>query len=166
MKLFFIIVAVLVVSLIILNQFITRTIKSEIIIDASVEKVWDIFMDHAEYPNWNPFVRQISGPADVGSILSVTIGAEGKKPMDFTPLVLVNETNIEFRWIGKLGVKGIFDGEHYFLLEEVGPNQTKFTQGENFTGLLAGMFMLILRKDTEIGFNAMNDALKYRVEAN
>jgi len=166
MKLVFIIIVVIVVSLVVLNQFVTRSIKSEISINASVEKVWNVFMNHKEYSNWNPFIRQISGPMEVGKILSVTIGAEGNKPMDFTPLVLVNETNKEFRWVGKLGVKGVFDGEHYFFLEETDHNQTKFTQGEDFTGLLSGIFMLIIREDTEDGFKAMNEALKSQVGDN
>jgi len=157
---------VLVVSLVVLNQFVTRSIKSEISINESVDKVWNVFMDHKEYSNWNPFIRQISGPMEVGKILSVTIGAEGNKPMDFTPIILVNETNKEFRWVGKFGVKGVFDGEHYFFFEKTDSNQTKFTQGENFTGLLSGIFMLTIREETEGGFNAMNKALKDRVENN
>ena len=164
MNVFLIVVVVLIVGLIVLNQFIHRSIKSEIVINASVDKVWNVFMDHKEHPSWNPFIRQISGPTEVGETLSVTVGAEGNKPMDFTPLVLVNDTNKEFRWVGKLGVTGIFDGEHYFLFEETGSNQTRFTQGENFTGLLSGIFMIMIRKDTERGFNEMNVALKSYVE--
>jgi hypothetical protein len=37
--------------------------------------------------------------------------------MTFKPTILTLESNKEFRWKGKLGITGIFDGEHYFILE-------------------------------------------------
>ena len=141
-----------------------RSIKTEIVVNAPVEKVWNILMDHGSYPQWNPFIKNISGNPDVGSQIAVTIQSPGNSPMDFAPTVLVNKTNQEFRWIGKLGIKGVFDGEHYFTLEQVGPNQTKFVHGENFTGLLSGIFMMMIREDTEKGFVLMNNALKQRSE--
>ncbi len=42
------------------------------------------------------------------------------------------------RWLGKLFVGGIFDGEHYFLLEPIDENRTRILDGENFSGLLVG----------------------------
>ena len=60
--------------------------------------------------------------------------------------------NFDNNWIGKLFVKGIFDGEHYFLLESVGPNGTHFTQGENFTGILSGLMMKMIGKKYIIRF--------------
>ena len=123
-------------------------------------------MDHQAYPDWNPFVRKISGPTEVGNNLEVTIQSKGNDPMDFTPLVLVNEHAKEFRWVGKLGITGIFDGEHYFIFEQIGLNQTKFIHGENFTGLLSGLLLKMILEDTEGGFNSMNKALKSRAEQN
>lgn len=36
--------------------------------------------------------------------------------MTFKPKILIVEPNKEFRWKGKLGINGIFDGKHYFIL--------------------------------------------------
>lgn len=160
------IIAALIILLIITNQFTMRNIKTEIVINASTETVWNVLMHHESYPEWNPFIKKISGDPIVGENLSVTVQSNGNSPMNFTPLVLVNNTQKEFRWVGKLWVTGIFDGEHYFILEQTGPNQTKFTQGENFTGILSGIFMKMIKKDTEGGFKAMNEALKSRAENN
>lgn len=38
--------------------------------------------------------------------------------MTFSPEVLKAERGKEFRWLGKFLVKGLVDGEHYFLLEQ------------------------------------------------
>lgn len=62
-------------------------------------------------------------------------------------------------------MKGVFDGEHYFILEEITPNQTRFIQGENFTGLLSAILMKMIGEDTRGGFISMNEALKTQVEA-
>jgi hypothetical protein len=159
-------IASLLICLFLINQLVTRGIRTEIEVNAPIEQVWNAIMDHESYPEWNPFIKSISGSTDVGDGLEVTIQSEGNEPMEFEPLVLVNDHEHEFRWVGKLGVTGVFDGEHYFVLEEIGPTQTRFIQGENFTGLLSGLFMQIIGEDTKSGFVAMNKALKTLLEKN
>lgn len=154
----------LVIVLVILNTLTTRSLKSEIIIDASSEEVWNVLMNHDAYPEWNPFIIKISGSTKPGDYLETKLQTEGNDPMVFKPIVLKNQFNQEFRWKGKLGIKGIFDGEHYFILEEISPNQTRFIQGENFTGLFSGLLMKMIVEDTKDGFISMNNALKTRVE--
>jgi hypothetical protein len=90
-------------------------------------------MDHESYPTWNPFIKQISGTNQPGEYSLVEIQAGTNKPMQFTPIVITNNQGQEFRWRGKLLVKGIFDGEHYFIVEPVGSDQSRFIHGENFT---------------------------------
>lgn len=166
LKMIVIILISLVAGLMLLNLFTARNIKTEIVINATPQKVWQILMNHEAHPEWNPFIRQISGSTEVGEYLNVTVQSEGNKPMEFQPVVLVNKENREFRWVGKLMIKGIADGEHYFLLEEVGSDQVKLTHGENFTGLLSGLLMKMVGKDTEKGFNAMNLELAKLAENN
>jgi hypothetical protein len=152
-------------SLIIIYQIVMRNLETEVTISATTEVVWDILLDHKAYPEWNPFIIQISGPTQPGENLLVNIKPPEGKPMEFKPLVLANKKEKEFRWIGKLFVKGIFDGEHYFLLESVGPNETRFTQGENFTGILSGVMMKMIGENTLVGFENMNKALKKQAES-
>lgn len=151
--------------LLILNLFVKNSIKTDIVIQANTAEVWDILMDHESYPAWNPFIKKLSGPLEVGEFLSVTMQSGDNKTMDFTPEVLVNEEEHEFRWKGKLIFKGIFDGEHYFILEQITPDQTRFIQGENFSGLFSGLLFLMIGKDTKSGFTEMNEALKARIES-
>lgn len=63
-------------------------------------------------------------------------------------------------------MKGLFDGEHYFKLEKIDDNRTRFIQGEKFTGLLSGIFFKLIGEDTKSGFNEMNFALKKKAENN
>jgi hypothetical protein len=83
--------------------------------------------------------------------------------MRFKPTVLSVRPERELRWLGRLLFSGIFDGEHYFLLEPIGNSRTRLTQGEKFSGLLVGLLSGTLSA-TEEGFKAMNTALKQRAE--
>jgi hypothetical protein len=68
------------------------------------------------------------------------------------------------RWLGQLVVPGVFDGEHRFRLEPLGPDRVRFVQEERFTGLLAPLILRFIERGTRQGFEAMNSALKLRAE--
>lgn len=135
-----------------------KIIRTEITINASKETVWQVLMNFENYDNWNSFITSIKGEPIVSQVIEATI-MNGDKPIKFTPEVLVTDENKEFRWKSKMFVKGLFDGEHYFKLEEV-EGKTKFTHGEIFTGLLSGMIYKMIGDNTKKGFKAMNEGLK------
>lgn len=133
-------------------------IQTQITINASQEKVWETLTNFTNYA-WNPFIKTIEGDVRKGNTIKVALGG-----MTFKPEVLQFENNQEFRWKGKLGLKGIFDGEHFFTLKEE-EGKTIFTHGELFSGLLVPLFKKKLLGETKDGFVAMNEALKKECEA-
>ena len=141
-----------------------KNLETEIIINANQEIVWNILMNHKVHPNWNPFIKSISGNAQEGSIIDVTIQPIGKNPMRFKPLILKNKKLNEFRWKGHLFVKGLFDGEHYFRLEKLSKNKTRFVHGEEFSGLLSATLLKMIGENTKASFMLMNEALKKEAE--
>ena len=71
----------------------------------------------------------------------------------------------ELRWLGRLILPGIFDGEHFFRIEPLDLGlRAKFIQAERFTGLLVPLLRKSLDRGTREGFEAMNQAFKLRVE--
>jgi hypothetical protein len=142
-----------------------KQLYTEIEINASPERVWRILTDFISYPVWNPFIREIRGRAAEGERLRVFLKPSGGKGMVFKPTVLKADPKRELRWLGKLLVSGLFDGEHYFVIETLGENRVKFVHGENFRGILVRLFAKSLDTDTLRGFNEMNEALKKRAEA-
>ncbi|MFW3579443.1 SRPBCC family protein [Vagococcus fluvialis] len=140
-----------------------KEIKTEIIINAAPEKVWSILTNFEDYPNWNPFISYISGEKEVGSKLNVSINPPGDKGMTFKPTLLKFEKSKEFRWKGKVFIKGLFDGEHFFVLSKTDNNKTKLIQGEKFSGILVPIFGKTLDKTKE-GFKLMNESLKNESE--
>jgi hypothetical protein len=143
---------------------VPHEVTTTISIAASAERVWAVLLDFARYSEWNPFVRSIEGAPSEGSTIKVKIQSPSGKAMTFSPVVLRNTAGREFRWKGKLVLPGIFDGEHYFRLASGGAGLTEFTHGERFTGLLVPLLRGALDRDTRSGFEAMNRALKQRVE--
>jgi hypothetical protein len=139
-------------------------IRTEIEIEASPARVWDVLLNFASHPRWNPFIRSISGNAVPGERLKVSIHPPGGKAMTFKPRVLVAQPHRELRWLGRLLMPGVFDGEHFFQMEGTGLARTRLVHGEKFSGLLVPMARAQLDGGTRAGFIAMNQALKQRAE--
>jgi hypothetical protein len=139
-------------------------ISREIEIDASPEAVWAVLADTNAYPEWNPFVRRLEGDLTTGAKLEARIEAPGGRAMTFRPTVLAAEPGRELRWLGRVLLPGVFDGEHSFRLEPLAGGRTRFVQSERFSGVLVRPLRGTLAK-TERGFELMNEALKARVEA-
>ncbi|QDH78341.1 SRPBCC domain-containing protein [Echinicola soli] len=135
-------------------------IATHIHISAKPQEVWKVLMDTKQYPQWNPFVQSLSGEVAEGKRIKVKLPG-----MTFTPTVLALKPNREFRWRGKLLIKGLFDGEHSFQLQAADNDCTLFLHSETFSGLLVPLFKKKLLTTTNDGFEAMNRALKNRVES-
>jgi hypothetical protein len=142
----------------------TTEIQREIEIDASPDTVWAVLADTSAYAEWNPFVRRLSGDLREGAKLEAQIAPPGGRAMTFKPTVLTAEPGRELRWLGRLLVPGLFDGEHRFRLEPIANGRTRFVQSERFSGILVGLLRKTLER-TQLGFEQMNAALKQRVEA-
>ena len=140
-----------------------KNLQTEIIINASAEKVWSILTDFAKFSEWNPFILSIEGKSETGAPLKVVL-KNGKGTSVFTPRVLVAEKNKTFEWLGSLPIPGLFNGQHKFYIEKISDNQVKFIHSEQFSGLLAGLLMKMIGEETRKGFVAMNEALKKRAE--
>jgi len=141
-----------------------KEIKTEILIHATSDKVWNILIDFENYPNWNPFIKSIKGTAKVGNKILARMEPPGAKGMTFKPRVLVVDINKEFKWIGHLIIPGLFDGEHTFELIDNGNGTTTFRQNEKFRGILIPFFKKMIEKNTVQGFNTMNMKLKELAE--
>lgn len=140
------------------------SISTEIEIAASTDRVWRVLTDFPSVPSWNPFIREITGEPREGGRLLVRIAPPGKSPMTFKPTVLVADPGRELRWLGRVFLPGVFDGEHWFRLTPLAADRTLFGQGENFSGVLPRFMGRAFLGPTRQGFEAMNRALKRQVE--
>jgi hypothetical protein len=142
---------------------ISKQLSHEIIINSSPENVWALVTDFKSFPDWNPFIRAASGDIKVGARLKIYIQPPGSRGMTFKPVVQKVAPNHELRWLGRLFLPRLFDGEHALIIESSKENYIRFTQREKFTGLLVP-FSRSLLSGTARGFEEMNRALKERAE--
>jgi hypothetical protein len=83
--------------------------------------------------------------------------------MTLRPTVQAVQPARRLEWLGHLGIPGIFDGRHSFLLEPLPDGRTRFVQQEAFSGFMVPFTGKLLAR-TEAGFRAMNEALSMRAE--
>lgn len=142
-----------------------KNIETSILIDATVEDVWRVLSEFEAYSLWSPTIKQFDRQPVVGKRCKVLLEQSNGFKIKMNPKFLVIERNRELRWKGDLFIPGIFDGEHYFKLEQVAAGRIRFVQGELFSGLLVP-FLGKLLIETRHGFDLFNKAIKTRVEGN
>ena len=140
-----------------------RLIETATNIRAPAARIWSILTDFSAYPAWNPFITAAEGELRPGARLKITIAPPGHRPMTLRPVVLVVTPEYELRWLGRLLMPGLFDGEHAFGLEQQAET-CRFLHAERFSGLLLLLLGEGLFEATRQGFEAMNAALKQRAE--
>jgi hypothetical protein len=141
-----------------------KQLVSSIDIEAPAEQVWEILVDFAAFPSWNPFIVQAKGRAEVGRQLTLRMQPVGGSAVTLRPTIVEVIEGHRLRWLGRLGIRRLFDAEHLFIVEPRGASGTRLVQQEEFSGLLVRLFQRSLDRGTLPAFHAMNMALKDRAE--
>ncbi|WP_328688241.1 SRPBCC domain-containing protein [Streptomyces phaeochromogenes] len=127
-------------------------------IDATPQAVWDVLTDFATYGEWSTFTSA-EGTAHVGSRLTMRMPG-----MTFRPTITVATPGEELRWVGTLGTKRLFHGQHSFVLSPNPDGTTRLTNHEEFSGALVSLTRRLLRTPKHDGYAAFNKGLKQQVE--
>jgi len=137
-------------------------VRTEIIIDAPREVVFAQLIDFKSYSQWNPYHIRVAGEPRIGAKLEIRVHRPDGKKIDVPAVhILRLEENRELTWGG--GIKGIFYGEHVFLLENAEGGGTRLVHNEDFNGLLIG-FADLPADVLTAGYNGLNMALKTLIE--
>ena len=139
-------------------------IEHTITINASIESVWGVLTDFDQYNAWSPTIKQFFSAPRVGQRSKVRLEQPDGPSMTMNPMFLDITPLKELRWKGSLFVSGLFDGEHYFMLEKNTDQETVLIQGEYFSGVLVYFFRKMIYGVTSNGFKSFNEALKKQVE--
>ena len=140
-----------------------REIATEVGLQAGVDRVWDILTDFKQYRQWNTFLLEMKGRAEVGSKVCFVFELPRGFRFPACARVLDVKPSTALRWAG--GIRGVFRAEHYFLLESVSATETRLHHGEIFTGVLVPLvWKLVLAWRGPPVYERMNQALKQRAE--
>jgi hypothetical protein len=138
-----------------------HSIRTKITIAAAPGDVWDVLVDFDRYGDWNPFIVEASGHPAPGERLALKMTA-GAKTFTVRPNVVERRDGERLRWVGRLGVPGLFDADHIHELHQTAAG-TQYVQREEFSGVLVPFLGKTLAA-TEAAFEDMNRALRRRVE--
>ncbi len=137
-------------------------IRTQVEIDAPVERVYSALLDFKSYPDWNPYHIRVAGRPEIGAKLEVTVQRPDGKIIEVPAVhVLRLRENAELTWGG--GIKGVFYGEHVFALQKLEGDKPRLIHNEDFKGIFIGFADLppdVLTK----GYEQMNEALKRHLE--
>jgi hypothetical protein len=143
---------------------VRRRLLTSVEIGAPAHRVWEVLTDFRRYPQWNPYITRLHGDLAPAQRITVTTPPVWRRPRTFRPRVTQLERGTEFRWEGIIGSPAVFRGEHFFVLEALGPGRTRLLHGEDFSGALVPLHALSRYRSTKRGFERMNHALKTRLE--
>jgi hypothetical protein len=136
-----------------------KTVSATTQIDAPPMAVWAVLTDLSRYPEWNPLFREASGEIAVGSRITLrAVQPANGRLMTVKAKIVAADPGAELRWASAL--PAIMSGEHSFVLTPLNGG-TRLAQTEIYGGLLAATVSV---PRTETIFQAMNDALKQRLE--
>jgi hypothetical protein len=139
-------------------------IRTEIGIDAPPSHIWDVLADFPHYPDWNPFILEVRGSVQPGATIRYRFEFPRGIRILTTAEILRFEKEKELRWTAHFLTPSVFNGEHYFLIERREGGGAVFYHGEIFSGLLLPVIRPILRKYGPQIYQALNCALRQRVD--
>jgi hypothetical protein len=140
-----------------------KRLSTDVDIDATPQRVWEVLTDLTAYPAWNPFIVRAEGVVAPGRRLTLTMQPVDGRAVTLRPRLVEVDVARRLRWRGLLGVPGLMDADHSFTLEPRGSG-TRLVQQEDFRGLLVPFLAASLDRGTLPAFVAMNEALKSRAE--
>ncbi len=139
-----------------------KEVRTEVVILASAERVWNLLTNTDEYKNWHPYITAVEGELKVHKKLKVHTIDKQKKEDSFGAYVLTYLPNKELSWGGSLGF--LFRAKHYFIILPINKESVLFSQGEYWRGWLGKWFGKKIYKATFENFNNMNQIMKLMLE--
>jgi hypothetical protein len=138
------------------------TVRVELIIPAPRHAVWDVLVDFARYPDWNPFTVGVHTTCRVGDPVLLDVRMRGQR-LKMRERMCVYEPERRVGW--GLSILGgvVLDCTRVQELEDVGEDSTRYVCHESFRGLSVPLFFRLYRARMQEGFDANAQALSRRV---
>ncbi|MCS6904953.1 MAG: SRPBCC domain-containing protein [Bacteroidia bacterium] len=110
-------------------------VQESIELPQPIEKVWEVLTDFEKYPQWNPYIRKVTGKFAVNETLWVQIGYPFVVPFYIAPQVIAISPPYSFSWGGKFLLPGLLDGLFLVVLYPLEPKLTRVVLKEQLEGI-------------------------------
>ncbi|HWU78949.1 MAG TPA: SRPBCC domain-containing protein [Caulobacter sp.] len=140
-----------------------RAVEHRIGVQAPAEVVWEVVSDFAAWKDWNPLYRKAEGQMKIGTALTLEQHLPGEPPKVIAPMVQDWVPYEQLHWRStRLG--GFVTAIRYLEIEAMGPNNSTFSNGELFMGLLLRFVSREERRKLKVAFTEMGEAVRDRAE--
>ncbi|MGH3013320.1 MAG: SRPBCC family protein [Gaiellaceae bacterium] len=139
----------------------SKTISSEVTVEASRETVWRILTDFEGYARWNPLMTTAEGDARLGAHIQVDLRPPGSDTQEVSPEITILRPNRKLAWMSRQLVPGLADREYEVILEPLGDERVRVVMHKRFEGILIPMTSTA---EEQVGLDLMAEALKKRAE--
>jgi uncharacterized protein YndB with AHSA1/START domain len=131
----------------------------EVEIDAPAAFVWDVLVDYARYPEWNPFTVRVATTLEVGGPVILTL-ASGLVSREYVRVV---DPPNHLRYDTGDELPGVFAVRDQWITER-GPERCAYHTTDTFSGKYATRVLEATGAWVKDGFDAVARALKARAE--
>ncbi|EOD04115.1 hypothetical protein EMIHUDRAFT_225166 [Emiliania huxleyi CCMP1516] len=144
-----------------------RTIRTEIIIDASIGSVWKVVSDLRTWGEWNAWTKfedVDENPAGTDARLLASFDGDGTWKEYACQILAVDHDRHFLNWAGGVPC-GLFHGNHWIILTPESETRTRMEHYEDFTGLLPALNLGMPFAKVARNYVYINEAVKRVVEA-
>ncbi|MGH3037171.1 MAG: SRPBCC family protein, partial [Gaiellaceae bacterium] len=139
----------------------SKTIQSEVTIDASRETVWRILTDFEGYSRWNPLMTTAAGDARLGAHIQVDLRPPDGDTQELSPEITILRPNRKLAWMSRQLVPGVSDREYEVIIEPLGEERVRVLMHKRFEGILIPMTSTA---EEQVGLDLMAEALEREAE--
>ncbi|EFQ82331.1 hypothetical protein HMPREF0063_12493 [Aeromicrobium marinum DSM 15272] len=142
---------------------VVRSVTVEI--DAPAAVVWDVLVDFAAYPQWNPFTVVAASTLEIGSPIDLTLPAyDGSGGLfDTREFIRIVDPPRHLRYDNDGQIPGVLGSRDQWVTD-LGPGRSSYVTTDTISGELADTAMELTGEWMQSGFDAVAHALKARAE--
>lgn len=142
----------------------SRAITSTVEISAPRPAVWDVLVDVARYPEWNPFTVRVDTTFALGSPVRMRVALLPWLVIPQTEVISSYDEGRSFSWGVTMGGRWFLQADRVQVLEDLPGGRTRYTTTDTFTGRGVALNHLLTGRLVQRGFDGVASGLKRRCE--
>ena len=141
-----------------------RAVEHRTGVQAPAEIVWEVISDFTTWSDWNPIHPRIEGELRIGKPLTVDVVLDEGQSSTIQPVVQDWVPFEQLHWRTQR-LRGLVTAIRYLEIENMGPANATFSNGELFMGPLVRWVSRDERRRLRAAYTRMGEAVRERAEA-
>ena len=142
-----------------------RAVEFRTGVQAPAEIVWEVISDFSTWKDWNPVHPRIAGEMRIGTNLAVDFVPVADGPVTALAPIVQDWVPFEQLHWRTSRLAGFVTAIRYLEIENMGPTNATFSNGELFMGPLVRLVSREERRRLRVAFTRMGEAVKTHAEA-